>query len=98
MATYQIPQTAPAPTANPNEAFLVASGDLRLSANQTCWPAQADMEQKIIAAFSAEGITVKRAHPYDEALKHGVQLYPGVLESLTVWAEKFGIDMPAPIE
>jgi LDH2 family malate/lactate/ureidoglycolate dehydrogenase len=32
------------------------------------------------------------------ALQHGVQLYPGVLESLTPWAEKFGIDMPAPIE
>ena len=31
-------------------------------------------------------------------LRHGVQLYPGVLESLTPWAEKFGIDMPAPIE
>lgn len=23
----------------PNHVYLVASGDLRLSANQTCWPA-----------------------------------------------------------
>ena len=29
------------------------------------------MEKKIIAAFAAEGITVKRAHPYDPETKHG---------------------------
>jgi hypothetical protein len=52
-------------------AYLVASGDLRLSANQTCWPAQAAMEKKIIAAFEREGIQVVRAHPYDPAQKHG---------------------------
>src|SRR5260221_10661954 len=67
MATYQIPQI-PSPLAvSPNEAFLIASGDLRLSANQTCWPAQAEMEQQITSAFAAMGITVKRAHPYDDA-------------------------------
>jgi hypothetical protein len=82
MTKYQIPQTVPVPTANPNEAFLVASGDLRLSANQTCWPAQADMEQKIIAAFSAEGILVKRVHPYDEAMKHGF-----------IWNQRMGMDV-----
>ena len=81
MATYQIPQAA-SPVAKPNEAFLVASGDLRLSANQTCWPAQADMEQKIMAAFSAEGILVKRAHPYDETLKHGF-----------IWNQRMGMDV-----
>lgn len=71
MATYQIPQTASPPTHNHGEAFLIASGDLRLSANQTCWPAQADMERQIVAAFAAEGVTIKRAHPYDEIMKHG---------------------------
>ena len=52
-------------------AYLVASGDLRLSANQTCWPAQEAMEKKIIAAFAAEGVEVIRAHPYDPMEKHG---------------------------
>jgi len=49
----------------------VASGDLRLSANQVCWPAQQQMEQALTAAVTAEGYTVRRAHPYKESEKHG---------------------------
>jgi len=41
------------------------------SANQQCWPAQSDMEAKIVAAFQKEGVEVIRGHPYDEKLKHG---------------------------
>ncbi len=82
MATYQIPQTASPPTLSPNEAFLVASGDLRLSANQTCWPAQAEMEQQITSAFAAEGVSVNRAHPYDETMKHGF-----------IWNQRMGMDV-----
>jgi len=82
MATYQIPQTASSPMLNPNEVFLVASGDLRLSANQTCWPAQADMERQIVATFAAEGFTVKRAHPYDETMQHGF-----------IWNQRMGMDV-----
>ena len=63
MTTYQIPQVVSPPSINPNEVFLVASGDSRLPANQICWPAQADMERQIVAAFTTEGVTVKRAHP-----------------------------------
>lgn len=54
-----------------NEIWLVASGDLRESANQTCWAAQADMEARIADAFASEGYTVRRAHPYDPARGHG---------------------------
>lgn len=50
---------------------LVASGDLRLSANQTCWPAQKAMEDALAKALKAEGYEVKRAHPYDTKKKHG---------------------------
>jgi hypothetical protein len=52
-------------------AYLVASGDLRLSANQTCWPAQEAMEKQVIAAFEHEGLPVVRAHPYDPIQQHG---------------------------
>lgn len=52
-------------------AYLVASGDLRLSANQACWPAQQGMEDQLTAAFEREGLKVVRAHPYDPAQKHG---------------------------
>src|SRR5215211_4998575 len=82
MAAYLIPQSASPLTVNDNEAFLIASGDLRLSANQTCWPAQAEMEQQVIAAFNAQGITVKRAHPFDDALKHGF-----------IWNQRMGMDV-----
>jgi hypothetical protein len=69
--SYRIPQVhEPAPIAA-NEAILIANGDLRLSANQACWAAQNEMEQKVMAAFAREGITVKRGHPYDPAEKHG---------------------------
>jgi L-fucose isomerase-like protein len=56
---------------NQPTAYLVASGDLRLSANQTCWPAQEAMEKKVIAACESEGLRVIRAHPYDPDQKHG---------------------------
>ncbi len=54
-----------------NEAILVASGDSRLSANRVCWPTQQDMEQRLTAAFEAEGWTIKRAHIYDGEKEHG---------------------------
>ena len=54
-----------------NEILLIASGDLRLSANQVCWPAQRDMEQKLTDAFAQKGFKLVRAHAYDEKLKHG---------------------------
>jgi hypothetical protein len=51
--------------------ILIASGDLRLSANQLCEPAQAAMEKQLVAAIEREGYQVKRGHPYDSAKKHG---------------------------
>jgi len=53
------------------EVLLITSGDLRLSANQACWPAQRDMEEKLTAAFTHQGFKLIRAHAYDEKLKHG---------------------------
>ncbi len=50
---------------------LIASGDLRLSANQVCWPAQAAMEKMLSMAIAAEGYELVRAHPYRSKLKHG---------------------------
>lgn len=61
---------APVPVAA-DEVILVASGDLRQSANEVCWPAQHAMEQQLAAAFAAEGIKLRRGHEYDAQLKHG---------------------------
>src|SRR6516162_11846580 len=54
-----------------NTIYLVANGDLRLSANQKCEPAQAAMEKALVGAVQREGFTVKRAHPFDEKKGHG---------------------------
>ncbi|MGD0298057.1 MAG: fucose isomerase [Bryobacteraceae bacterium] len=51
--------------------FLIASGDLRLSANQKCWPAQESVEASVIAAIRGAGREVKRGHPFDPAKGHG---------------------------
>jgi len=59
------------PTLKPLHAYLVANGDLRLSANQKCWPEQAKMENQLTQALRAEGWKVVRAHEFDPAKKHG---------------------------
>ncbi len=51
--------------------YLVANGDLRLSANQATWNEQAAMEDKIIAVARKQGVRIKRAHPYDPVKQHG---------------------------
>src|SRR5215813_12394893 len=55
----------------PDPVILVANGDLRLSANQKCWPAQSRAEEAVMAAIRAEGYEVRRGHPYDPTKQHG---------------------------
>src|SRR6267378_2795143 len=52
-------------------AYLLANGDLRLSANQKCWSEQAKMEAILSKALKAEGWNVVRAHPFDKEKQHG---------------------------
>jgi hypothetical protein len=86
MSTYSLPQLEERQPVAPNEVLLVASGDLRLSANQTCWQAQSEMEEQITKAFAAKGVTVRRAHPYDPKLGHGF-----------IWNQRMGMDIFAGI-
>jgi hypothetical protein len=82
MITYTIPEIKTPPPAKAEEIFLVASGDLRLSANQVCWPAQEKMERQLAAAFAAEGRKIVRAHPYDADQQHGF-----------IWNQRMGMDV-----
>jgi hypothetical protein len=66
-----MPSPDPVPPAPLTQAYLVASGDQRLSANQNCWPAQSRMEGQLTAALNAAGVQVIRAHAYDPAEGHG---------------------------
>ena len=74
------------------QAYLIANGDLRLSANQKCWPEQEKMEAALSAALEAEGWKVVRAHGYNRAKKHGF------IDSQKMGVEVFrGIDPHAPL-
>src|SRR5947209_15820654 len=53
------------------EVVLVASGDLRLSANQVCWPAQVAVERAVTKGIEKFGYRVKRGHPVYPVKKHG---------------------------
>ena len=59
------------PRLKPKEVYLLANGDLRLAANQKCWPEQAKMEAKLAAAFKEQGWSLVRGHPYDPKKGHG---------------------------
>jgi hypothetical protein len=71
---------------------LIASGDLRLSANRTCWPAQAEMERALTAAINAEGWKVARAHPFKKSEGHG--FIGSQREGMEVFR---GLDAEAPL-
>lgn len=82
MFDYQTKTPLALETIKPNEVILVASGDLRLSANQTCWPAQKEMESQLAEAFAMEGVRIIRAHGYDESIQHGF-----------IWNQRMGMDI-----
>ena len=44
----------------PDTVIVIANGDLRLSANQKCWPAQAKVEGAVMDAIRREGRQVRR--------------------------------------
>ena len=71
MSTYTLPVRAERPAAAPKTAYLIASGDLRESANTAGWPTQAAMEAAVVAAFADLGWSVIRANEIDPATGHG---------------------------
>jgi hypothetical protein len=71
MSTYVLPAMESPRSVAANEVLLIASGDLRQSANKVCWPAQAQMEKQLTEAFEAEGMKLRRAHACNQELEHG---------------------------
>jgi len=82
MTGYTIPRVEAPEPVDEDVAILVASGDLRLSANRTCWAAQEAMEEKVVEAFEREGIKVVRGHDYDSEQGHGF-----------IWNQRMGMDV-----
>ncbi len=84
--------TEPLTSVRPTEAVLVASGDLRATANRAGWPAQAELEAHLREAFAREGIALRRGHLYDPAVQHGF------ISSQRMGMDVFGgIDPDAPL-
>jgi len=92
MSSYQIPRLPKIQKTRRHQVLLIANGDLRLSANQNCWPAQHQMEQALTRAVADMGYELIRAHPYKADEKHG--FIGSQKEGMAVFAN---IDPEAPL-
>lgn len=71
MTQYLLPDlTAPLSTP-PRTAYLIASGDLRESANTAGWPTQVALEAGVTSVFESLGWSVVRANSVDPVTGHG---------------------------
>lgn len=92
MNTYKLPTVRERRAAPPKTAYLIASGDLRESANTAGWPTQAQMEADVTAALSDLGWSVTRANDVDPETGHGF------ISSQRMGLEVFkGIPVDAPL-
>jgi hypothetical protein len=71
MTEYALPRPLTRPQALPRTLYTVASGDLRLSANVSCWPTQEKLERDFAAAAADLGWSVQRGHDFDAQKGHG---------------------------
>lgn len=68
------------------DIILIASGDLRTSANQKCEEAQQAMEALLIKAVEKEGRTIRRGHGFDakkghsfiDSQKYGMEVFRNI--------------------
>lgn len=71
MTHYQFPATRDRGMAPPRTAYLIASGDLRESANAAGWPTQVELEAGVTSALAGLDWSVIRANGVDPATGHG---------------------------
>ncbi len=71
MIPYIDPSKRASASTKKKRVWLVANGDLRLSANQNCWAAQEQMEHELAESVNAAGYELVRAHPYKKKERHG---------------------------
>lgn len=71
MTSYRFPEVKEPPAAEPGVVYTVASGDLRPSANVTCWPTQQQLEADLAAAVTRLGWRLERGHEMDPVKGHG---------------------------
>jgi hypothetical protein len=71
MTTYSVPAMRTLPPAAPATAYLIASGDLRESANTAGWSTQVALEEIVASAFADHGWSIIRGNAVDPATGHG---------------------------
>ena len=69
--TYALPTTAERPASAPRTAYLIASGDLRESANTAGWATQVELEAGVTGVLEGLGWSVIRANAVDPETGHG---------------------------
>lgn len=69
--TYTLPTPASRPALAPKTAYLIASGDLRESANAAGWPTQVELEAAVTRVLNEFGWQVVRANGVDPQTGHG---------------------------
>jgi hypothetical protein len=69
--TYTLPTPVARPDLSPRTAYLIASGDLRESANVAGWPTQMRLEAAVTKVVESLGWRVVRANDVDPATGHG---------------------------
>ena len=89
---YALPEIVEPAKVKAKQVLLVANGDLRLAANQRCWPAQAEMEEALHQAVNDAGYELVRAHQFKPEQGHG--FIGSQKEGMEVFA---GIDRDAPL-
>jgi len=71
VTTYSIPTRRNVTAAPPTTAYLIASGDLRESANTAGWSTQVALEEIVATALAANGWNIVRGNGVDPATGHG---------------------------
>ncbi|KZE90065.1 fucose isomerase [Microbacterium sp. TNHR37B] len=69
--TYVLPAPTERPALAPKTAYLIASGDLRESANAAGWPTQVELEAAVTRVLEEFGWTVVRANGVNPETGHG---------------------------
>jgi hypothetical protein len=71
MSPYTLPDRREVAPVAPATAYLIASGDLRESANTAGWRTQVELETGVTRVFESLGWRVVRANPVDPVTGHG---------------------------
>jgi hypothetical protein len=94
MPPYTLPKLSKPARVPKKTAVLVASGDLRRSANVACWAAQQELERQTTRALADLGWKLRRAHREND----GPDEPHGFIHSQAHGREVFaGIDPDAPV-